>query len=110
MEAYQLTAAEAAQLGSVTSSSISFGPLTITWNLDLSVPQIAVGASLLGVSIGQAVLNPSNPSVTLGGSVGIAKATVTLTANFSQEELDYSVDVESFGHTIVNKSGRLFSW
>lgn len=110
METNQLTAADAAKLGSITKSSISFGPLTISWNLDLSIPQIIVDASLFGVSIGHAVINPANPSVTLGGSVGIASAKVTLTANFAQSELDYDVDVETFGHTIVNKSGKLFSW
>ena len=105
-----LTADQAKAMGQNISGSKSFGPLTINYNIDLSVPQISASATLYGVSIGSVLINPSNPSATIGGSVGIAKAELTLTANFGSSELDYNVDVEAFGHTIYSGSGKLFSW
>lgn len=101
---------DAKKMASQISGSKSFGPLTITYNLDLSVPQVSGNATLYGVSIGSILLNPQNPTATLGGSVGIAKAEVTLTVDFNNKELDYNVDVEAFGVTIYNGSGTLFSW
>ncbi len=110
MSNYQLTAADAANLANNISGSKSFGPLTINYDLDLSIPQLTVNASIYGTSIGHVVINKDNPSATLGGSVGIAKAEVGLTANFDAQELDYSVDVEVLGSTVYKGSGKLFSW
>jgi len=105
-----LTADQAKAMGQNISGSKSFGPLTINYNIDLNFPQISANATLYGVSIGSVVIDPRNPSATIGGSVGIAKAELTLTANFQSNELDYNVDVEAFGHTIYSGSGKLFSW
>ncbi|MDI1256336.1 MAG: hypothetical protein PSV16_09555 [Flavobacterium sp.] len=110
MNTLTITQEEAKQMGQNIAGSKSFGPLTVNYNIDLSIPQISVSATLYGVSIGSAVINRQDPSVTLGGNVGFAKAELTLTANFDANELDYSVDVEAFGHTIYSGSGRLFSW
>lgn len=101
---------EKMQVANLLSGSKSFGPLTINYNLDLSVPQITANATVYGVSIGNITINPQNPSATLGGSAGIAKAEATLTANFASNELDYNVDVEVFGSTVYDGSGKLFSW
>ncbi|WP_298547843.1 hypothetical protein [uncultured Aquimarina sp.] len=99
-------------LGNQISGTKSFGPLTITYDLDLSIPQLTANATLHGYSIGHVVINPEHPSATLGGSVGIAEAEaeVTITANFDKKELDYTVDVEAFGTTFYKGSGKLFSW
>ncbi|MDR6966637.1 hypothetical protein J2X31_000635 [Flavobacterium arsenatis] len=105
-----LTADQAKAMGQNISGSKSFGPLTLNYNIDLSIPQISASATLYGVSIGSVVINPNSPSATIGGNVGIAKAELTLTANFQSNELDYNVDVEAFGHTIYSGSGKLFSW
>jgi hypothetical protein len=109
MATFQLTKAEVEQLANFQSGSISFGPLTLNWNIDISIPQITVDASLLGVSIGHAVINKTNPTATLGGSVGFASANVTLSADFDKHELSYDVDVKYFGHSI-KKNGVIFSW
>jgi len=106
----QFTVQHAAKLANAQNGSASFGPLTISWAIDLSIPQISVSASIFGTSLGSAVINPSNPSITLGGSVGVASATAVLTANFAALELDYNIDVEVLGSTIFNKSGTLFTW
>jgi hypothetical protein len=107
---FQLTKSEAEELGNFQSGSTTFGPLTITWNIDITIPQIVVDATLLGVSIGHAVINKDNPSVTLGGSIGIFTAKATINADFDKRQLMYDVDVRSFGHTVVKKSGILVSW
>ncbi|MBL0913821.1 MAG: hypothetical protein IBJ09_15755 [Bacteroidia bacterium] len=107
---YEFTEEDARKLGSQISGSKSFGPLTITYNIDLSIPQISGNATIYGVSIGSILINPQHPSVTLGGSVGIAKAEVTLTADFSAKQLDYDADVEIFHHTVYSGKGVLFSW
>lgn len=101
---------DAQYLSQQISGSKSFGPLTITYNIDLSVPQISGNATVYGVSIGSILINPQNPTATLGGSVGFAKADLTLTANFAGSELDYDVDVEGFGHTFYKGSGKVFTW
>ncbi len=105
----ELSAQAAAQLGNMLGGSKSFGPLTVTYDLDISVPQITASASLYGVSIGHVVINKDNPSATLGGDVGIAKAELELTVDFDAKEVDYSVDVSAVV-TIYKGSGKLFTW
>lgn len=90
--------------------SKTFGPLTINYSLDLSIPQVSANATLYGISIGGIVLNPEHPTASIGGSVGIAKAELKLTVDFSKKELDYDVDVEAFGKVLYKGSGKLFSW
>jgi hypothetical protein len=110
MTTTSLTANSAAQMGNSQGGSAKFGPLSISWNIDIAALQITVDATLYGVSIGHAVLNPANPTATLGGNVGIAEAELTLNANFPGKEIDYVVKVSAFGHPIVDKSGKLIGW
>ena len=110
MSELTLTKEHAHKMGQMFGGTKQFGPLTITYNIDLSIPQITASASLYGVTIGSVVINPSNPSATIGGSVGIGEAEITLTADFDKKEVDYEVNVEAFGHTIYEGSGVLFSW
>jgi len=104
------TATDAAKLGNQQPGSVTWGPLKVTWNIDMTIPQIIVDASIDVISIGHAVLNLSSPAITIGGSTGIATAEVILTADFKLKEIDYDVDVEVLGHTIVNKKGKLVTW
>ncbi len=97
-----------AELGNFITGSKTFGPLTINYNVDLSIPQVQITVLLYGVVIGQATINKAHPTVQLGGSIGIAKAEVDLTLNGN--EIDYKIDVEAFGKTIYSGSGVLFSW
>lgn len=76
-----------------TCYSWSFGPLTVQLCVDLSVPQISITVTLLGVTIGKVVLNPQNTSATIGGSVAGFKAEVTFTADFSARTLTISAEV-----------------
>ena len=110
MANFALTEAEVVHLSNFQSGSASFGPLTINWNIDISIPQITVDATLYGTSIGHAVINTSNPNVQIGGSIGIASATVTLSADFTKRQLSYEVEVKTLGHIVVKKGGILVSW
>lgn len=53
--------------------------LHIEGTVNTSVPSIDLTASVLGVTIGHVHLDPSHPSVKIGGSVGLFKAVVELT-------------------------------
>ncbi len=92
------------------SGSKTFGPLTLTYDIDVAELKVTGSAKLYGAPIGSFELSPQHPEVTIGGSVGIAKAELKLQANFDKKEIDYDVDIEAFGKTIVDSSGKLFSW
>jgi hypothetical protein len=101
---------DVAALSNSISGTKTWGPLTVTYSLDLSVPQVNASASLYGHTIDNIVLNPQNTTDTLGGSIGIAKAEVVLTADFTKKEIDYEVDVELFGKKLYDSKGILFTW
>jgi hypothetical protein len=104
------SAAEAAKLSNQQQGSITFGPLKVSWDIDISIPQIIVDASIGGISIGHAVINAANPTVTLGGTIGVATAEIILTANFLTKEIDYDVEVKFLGTILVSKKGKLVGW
>lgn len=90
-------------------NSISFGPVRIEYQLDLSVPQITFSVYLLGTRIGGGTINPTNPSLTVGGSIDGFKAEVKLTADFAGRKVTYDIALET---PLGGKhySGTLFSW
>ena len=101
---------DVAKLANSISGSKTWGPLTVNYSLDITVPQVTASASLYGHTIDNIVLNPQNPKDNIGGSIGIAKAEVILTADFTKKEIDYDVDVEIFGHKLFDNTGVLFTW
>lgn len=103
----QFSQEEVAQLANVGNGSISFGPLTLSWNFTLNPLNINVSASLLGVNIGSVNLNPSNPNVSIGGSALGFTAKVDLTLNPAVPSLDYHVVVSTPFGTVVDKSGTI---
>jgi hypothetical protein len=92
------------------SNSIEIGPIRIEYSLDLSVPQIAFSVYLSGTRIGGGTINPTNPSVTVGGSVDGFKAEAKITADFAAKKATYDIDVivPIIGHK--HYSGTLFTW
>lgn len=52
------------------------GPLQVCYTWDGSKVEVCV--KLLGVSIGCATIDPSNPCVTISGDVGLASARITI--------------------------------
>ena len=110
MSELTLTEEQIALMGQDIHGSQSFGPLTIYYDIDLSVPQITFDLKVHGHSIGGGTINPSNPSVTIKGSKGFIEVDVNLTANFDAKQVDYRVSVKAFGSTIVETGGILFTW
>lgn len=90
-------------------NSISVGPIRIDYQLDLSVPQITFSVYLASVRIGGGTINPTNPSVTVGGSVDGFKAEATIAADFAARRATYHIDLET---PIGGKTfdGTLFTW
>lgn len=91
-------------------NSFSVGPVTIKYCVDLTVPQITVEVYVLGVRIGGGTINPSNPSITIGGSVAGFTVQATLTADFKARQLTYQIKVCVPVLGCKTYSGVLFSW
>jgi len=91
-------------------NSFSVGPLTINYCIDLSGPQVTFTVTLAGVKIGSGTLNAQNPSVTLGGSVAGFTVQVTLTADFSTNQVAYDITLCAPIAGCTQHTGVLFSW
>ena len=106
VQTLQLTQEHIDQLANNGGGSISFGPLTLSWNFSLNPLAIDLNATLLGVSIGHVTISPSNPTVTIGGSVGPFTAEVTLTLDTATMQINYHIVVKAIV-TIIDKSGSI---
>lgn len=102
----QFSQQDLTQLANIGNGSISFGPLTLSWNFSLNPLQATFNATLLGISLGSVTLDPSNPNVTLGGSAGPFTAEVSLSLNVATMTISYHVVVKTF-ITIIDKSGTI---
>ncbi|PYQ27007.1 MAG: hypothetical protein DMF56_21900 [Acidobacteria bacterium] len=91
-------------------NSFSVSALTIKYCIDLAIPQVSVEVYLFGARIGGGVINPSNPSITIGGSVAGFKAEVKLTADFTKNQVTYNITLCAPIVGCKNYSGVLFSW
>lgn len=54
----------------------SLGPLTLCWKIQL--PEITITVSVLGITLGTIVLNPTKPCQTLKVNAGIASGEIKL--------------------------------
>lgn len=91
-------------------NSFSVSVLTIKYCVDLSVPQLSIEIYLAGIKIGGGTINPTNPSITIGGSVLGFKAQVTLTADFTKNQVTYKITLCAPIVGCTDYSGILFSW
>jgi hypothetical protein len=97
-----------AQLANVGGGSISFGPLTLSWDFTLSPLAVNAWATILGVKIGQVTLDPSHPNLSIGGSVGKFTAEIDLSLDVASKSFNYHVEVKvPIIGTIINKSGTI---
>lgn len=110
MSTLTLSAENAQLLAQHISGTKSIGPLTLAYQIDLSIPQIAAQATLHNVPIGSIVVNPQQPTAKIGGDIGIAKAKIILTADFASRSAGYNIDLEILDHVIYSTQGTLFSW
>jgi hypothetical protein len=91
-------------------NSFSVSVLTIKYCVDLAIPQISVEIYLAGVKIGGGTINPNNPSITIGGGALGFKAEVTLTADFTKNQVTYKITLCAPFVGCTDYSGILFSW
>jgi hypothetical protein len=91
-------------------NSFSISVLTIDYCIDLSGPAVSFTVSLAGIKIGGGVIDPNNPSITIGGGAFGFKAEVTLTADFSNSKIDYKIEICAPIAGCKDYSGTLFSW
>lgn len=107
-QALQLEHADLAQLANVGNGSISFGPLTLSWNFTLEPLAFNASATILGVNIGQVTLDAQHPTMTIGGHVSKFTAEITLTLDIPSQTVSYHVVVSvPFFGDIINKSGNI---
>lgn len=102
---------DAKLLSSQYSGSRSFGPLTLTYNVDLTQAQASISASLLGVAIGTRVLNLNTiEPVNMEGNVSLFQTRIELAANPSQKIVSYNIVVLYFAKKVAGGQGVLFDW
>ena len=92
------------------SSSFSWGPVKIIFDIDIDKPEIRVKVKLAGTKIGSGTLNPKKTTITIGGSVSGFKAEVKLKADFPKQKLTYKIEVCVPLLGCKNKKGTLVSW
>ncbi|RAK67111.1 hypothetical protein [Hymenobacter edaphi] len=104
----QLAHEDLAQLANVGNGSISFGPLTLSWNFTLDPLAFNASATILGVSIGQVTLDAQHPTMTIGGHVSKFTAEITLTLDIPSKTVSYHIVVQvPIIGTIIDKSGSI---
>ena len=97
-------------LSSLLSGSKDFGPVKITYDLDIQELQLTAKIAISGQTVATMVLNPEHPTATVEKSVGPIKTDATLTVDFSKKEITYDIEVESYGFKLYDHDGTLFSW
>ncbi len=104
-----LSQADADLLVSNYTGQISFGPITIKYEIDLSVPRVIVTVTItlpiIGTrTIGSVTLDPQHPQAKIGGSFGPVTVELDLNLNFGAKQLDYHLTATIAGRGL-NKSG-----
>jgi hypothetical protein len=92
------------------TNSISLGPLTITYTVDLSIPQVTFTLTLAGINIGGGTINPQHPCVTVGGGAAGFKAEATLCVVPANKQVTYNIQVCVPFLGCKTYQGVLFSW
>lgn len=99
------------QLSSQHGGSREFGPLLLTYNLDLTQEKITVTAKLLGVTIGTRVLELMDPHpVEIIESLSIYKTQIILKVGPTNKSVSYNIDIEMLGSEIYDGKGILLDW
>jgi hypothetical protein len=103
----QLSQQEVAQMANIGGGSISFGPVTLSWNFTLSPLAIDLKATLLGATIGEVHLSPDNPSASIGGSIAGFTAKIDLSLDLANKVINYHIVVSTPFGVIIDKSGSI---
>jgi hypothetical protein len=90
-----------------TCHSISIGPVTATFCINLDPPSVSVELSILGHNIASCVLSSAHPTCTIGGSIAGFKAELKLTLDIPGKKLDYVITVCAPIVGCTTKSGSI---
>lgn len=106
-----LTQADVDLLASNYSGQISFGPITIKYEIDLSVPRIAITVlvtlPIVGTkTIGSIVLDPHNLGGKIGGSFGPVTVELAVKLDIPGKKVDYVLTATVFGKGL-HKTGSI---
>ncbi len=92
------------------SNSFSVSELKIDYSIDVSALSIRFQITLAGVNIGGGTIDPSHPTMTIGGGVAGFKAEVTITADFTNKEVEHTTELCVPGLGCKDHNGTLFAW
>ncbi|WP_299617506.1 hypothetical protein [uncultured Tenacibaculum sp.] len=99
-----------AQIANQHSGSRRFGPVEITYNMNIAEEEATVSASIMGVSLGTTKLNMEHQQSSLGGNVSLYHALIELDINFSEKEVGGGVEVTMMGKVIFKSKITLLDW
>lgn len=99
-----------AQIANQHSGSRRFGPVDITYNLNIAEEQATVSASMMGVSLGKTILTPEHQQSSLGGNVSLDNALIKLEIDFSEKKIIAFVEVNMMGNPIFKSNVTLLDW
>lgn len=105
--------ARAVEMLEARGGSIGVGPIRFEYDIDFNPPAARVSVHLLSVKLGSVVLTPARASASVSGNAGLAKASVSLTADFAKTEVRYAVRacVRSWtGWKCTSSQGTLVNW
>ena len=88
------------------SGCVSLGPLKICWTLN--IPEIRVTISVLGITVGTIVLNPTKPCQRISINVGVARGYIELCIKDSCLILNGEICI--FGSCTDWKNKKIFCW
>jgi hypothetical protein len=97
-------------MSDITGTTSVGGGVSIKYDVNPSVPQVQVSLIFEGVTLGSATLNESEATASLGGTVAGTTCKATITANFSAENVTYSVTLDSPVSKKKTYSGTVVSW
>jgi hypothetical protein len=111
----QLSAAQTQELLNNIKGSITlFGVLKISWDIDISIPQVVITVSIVTPfgtkTIGSITLNPQHPTLTIGGSFLGFTVKATFTLDTKQKVVTYDLTFSGPGIGNHQKSGILFHY
>ena len=96
-------------MSDITGSSNVSG-VTFSYDIDPDAPSATVTASYHGVKLGSATLTSQDATATIGGSVAGTTVKATLTADWSDSKITYSVKIDTPVSKAKTYSGTLVHW
>ena len=92
------------------TGSTNVAGVTFTYDVNPDAPSATVVASFAGIKLGSATLDENDATASIGGSAAGTTVKATLTADWSDETITYSVKLDSPFSKAKTYKGTLVSW